>query len=114
MALDDGSAVRAFSTGKKVQLVIKAGERAYEIFVNGVKFASFVYRIRPELVTHFRCVNSNSYSYFFTFLTIFERFWRHFNCDFLDLISCGLTTFNPFFYKIAKLTTRSRVGTGTT
>jgi hypothetical protein len=54
LLVDDGSAVRAFSTGKTVQLVVRAGERAYEIFVNGVKFASFLYRIRPELVTHFR------------------------------------------------------------
>jgi hypothetical protein len=51
---DDGTAVRAFSANKTVQLVIKAGEQAYHIFVNGVKFASFIYRIRPELVTHFR------------------------------------------------------------
>ena len=71
MALDDGSAVRAFSTGKKVQLVIKAGERAYEIFVNGVKFASFVYRIRPELVTHFRCVKQQ---FLFLLLHLFNYF----------------------------------------
>ena len=70
-ALDDGSAVRAFSTGKKVQLVIKAGERAYEIFVNGVKFASFVYRIRPELVTHFRCVKQQ---FLFLLLHLFNYF----------------------------------------
>merc|ERR1711970_166091 len=46
--LDDGSAVRAFTHNKLIQLVIKAMETKYEIFVDGAKFAAFKYRIRPE------------------------------------------------------------------
>jgi len=52
--LDDGSAVRAFSHNKLIQLVIKAMETKYEIFVDGAKFAAFKYRIRPEFVSNFR------------------------------------------------------------
>merc|ERR1719410_3110399 len=45
----DGSAVRAFSPGNTVQLVLKAEASKYEIFVNGVKFAGLRYRDqRPE------------------------------------------------------------------
>ena len=51
---DDGSAVRAFNHNKTVQLVIKALDDRFEIFVNGVKFASFRHRLRPENITHMR------------------------------------------------------------
>ena len=34
--------------------MIKAESSKYEIFVNGVKFASFKYRVKPENVTHVR------------------------------------------------------------
>ena len=52
--LEDGSAVRAFTKNKLIQLDIKALESKYEVFVDGAKFASFKYRIRPENVTNFR------------------------------------------------------------
>lgn len=44
--MEDGGATRAFAPGKTVQLVIKAGEKSFDIFVNGVKFAALRYRIR--------------------------------------------------------------------
>jgi len=52
--MDDGSAVRAFKQSNQVQLVVKALQEKYEIFVNGVKFAAFRYRVRPESVSHFK------------------------------------------------------------
>ena len=52
--LGQGQAVRAFSRGQTVQLLIKADQAKYELFVNGVKFAAFLYRVRPEEVTYLR------------------------------------------------------------
>ena len=47
---DDGSAVKAFAHKQIVQLVIKAETSKFDIFVNGVKFAGFKYRLKPENV----------------------------------------------------------------
>ena len=52
--VEQGTAVRAFTPGQTVQLVIKAETSRFEIFVNGVKFAAFKYRIKAENVTHFK------------------------------------------------------------
>ena len=51
---DDGSGVKAFSQNQTVQLVIKAEKAKFEIFVNGVKFAGFKHRLKPENISHIR------------------------------------------------------------
>ena len=48
------SLIRAFAPDQTIQLVIKADLSKFEIFVNGVKFASFLYRLKPENVSHVR------------------------------------------------------------
>jgi len=79
--LDQGSAVRAFTPGQTVQLVIKAESTKFEIFVNGVKFAAFKYRIRAENVTHFKMIGDVAigkviYSSKTAILPPSEMFWR--------------------------------------
>ena len=50
---EGGGAVRAFTQGQTVQLVIKAEASKFEMFVNGVKFAGFRFRGRShEAVSH--------------------------------------------------------------
>ena len=50
---EGGGAVRAFTQGQTVQLVIKAEASKFEMFVNGVKFAGFRFRGRShESVSH--------------------------------------------------------------
>ena len=52
---EDGSALRTFTPGKTVQLVVKAEHSKFDIYVNGVKFAGFNYRVqKPDNVTHVR------------------------------------------------------------
>ena len=51
----DGTALRTFTPGKTVQLVVKAETSKFDIYVNGVKFAGFNYRAqKPDNVTHVR------------------------------------------------------------
>ena len=50
---EDGGAMRAFTQGQTVQLVIKAEASKYEMFVNGLKFAGLRHRGRgQEAVSH--------------------------------------------------------------
>jgi len=79
--MEKGTAMRAFTPDQSVQLVIKSEETRYEIFVNGVKFAAFKYRIRPENVTHFKIdgeviVSKAIYSSRTAIIPPSEMYWR--------------------------------------
>jgi len=79
--MEQGSAIRAFTPGQTVQLVIKAEPSRFEIFVNGVKFAAFKYRIRAENVTHFKMTGDVSigkviYSSRTAIIPPSEMYWR--------------------------------------
>ena len=94
--VDQGSAVRAFTPGQTVQLVIKAESTRFEIFVNGVKFAAFKYRIQAENVTHLKImgdiiVGKIIYSSKTAILPPSEMFWRTLGGGhFLQVETCPL------------------------
>ena len=82
LMLGQGQAVRAFQPGQAIQLLIKAEQAKYEIYVNGVKFAAFLYRVRPENVTHVRVggdveVVSGSYSSRSIIIPPKHMYWRN-------------------------------------
>ena len=81
LMLGQGQAVRAFQPGQSIQLLIKAEHTKYELFVNGVKFAAFLYRVRPENVTHVKIggdveVVTGSYSSRSVIIPPAHMFWR--------------------------------------
>ena len=67
--MDDGSAVRAFSPRKMVHVKFSASDDKFVVTVNGVRFASFKYRVRPELVSHFK-VSTMCFGYKSTFFRV--------------------------------------------
>ena len=82
LMLGQGQAVRAFQSGQAIQLLIKAEQTKYELFVNGVKFAAFLYRVRPENVTHVRVggdveVVAGSYSSRSVIIPPTHMYWRN-------------------------------------
>eukprot|EP00095_Tigriopus_kingsejongensis_P005868 maker-scaffold38_size502422-snap-gene-2.18 protein:Tk05868 transcript:maker-scaffold38_size502422-snap-gene-2.18-mRNA-1 annotation:"tectonin beta-propeller repeat-containing protein" len=51
---EDGNASEVFVLGKSVQIILKSEPAHYLVIVNGLQYAKFKHRIKPEDVTHFR------------------------------------------------------------